>query len=114
MEALNPKCQSIKTSTQVKRYFNLIQVGTFWGLLIDGGGEGGEGAKRSPLPKLCHTNPIMMELGTVISYLQKSQKYMNHVTHSLNGAYISIFHRKSANFGISENTDIDCILVHNF
>ena len=27
---------------------------------------------------------------------------------------LAFFHRKSANFAISENTDIDCILVHNF
>ena len=26
----------------------------------------------------------------------------------------AFFHRKSANFVISRNTDIDCILVHNF
>ena len=38
---------------------------------------------------------------------------MNHVTHPLNSADI-IFHRKSVNFAISRNTDIDCILIHNF
>ena len=26
----------------------------------------------------------------------------------------ALFYQKSANFAISENTDIDCILVHNF
>ena len=45
---------------------------------------------------------------------RKSKKYMNHVTHSLNSADISFFHRKSANFAISRNTDIDCISIHNF
>ena len=29
-------------------------------------GWGGGGAKRSPLPKTCHTYPKMMKLGTVI------------------------------------------------
>ena len=37
---------------------------------------------------------------------------MNHVTHSLSSADASIFHRKSANFAISINTHIDCILIH--
>ena len=26
----------------------------------------------------------------------------------------AFFHRKSANFGISRNTDIDCFLIKNF
>ena len=39
------------------------------------------------------------------------KKYMNHVTHPLSSAVLSIFNRKSANFAISENTNIDCILV---
>ena len=48
---------------------------------------------------------------------------MNHVTHLLSSANFRTqqignqkleFHRKSANFAILENTDIDCILVHNF
>ena len=44
---------------------------------------------------------------------RRSKKYMNHVTHALSSADISIFHRKSANFAISRNTDIDCILIYN-
>ena len=32
------------------------------------GGEGAGGAKRFPLPKICHTYPTMMKLGTVIPY----------------------------------------------
>ena len=39
---------------------------------------------------------------------------MNHVTHRLSSADISFFQRKSANFAISRNADIDCILIHNF
>ena len=41
----------------------------------------------------------------VVPYLKKIQKYMNHVT---------FFHWKLANFVISRNADIDCILLHNF
>ena len=58
----------------------------FSGLFTDGGGS-----KKAPLPKICHTYPTMMKLGTVISYLKKIQKYMNHVTHHLRFADISIF-----------------------
>ena len=34
--------------------------------------------------------------------------------HPLSSADISIFHKKPAIFVISRNTDIDCILIHNF
>ena len=37
-------------------------------LLTDGGGGGG---KKAPLPKICHTYPTMMKLGTVTPYLKK-------------------------------------------
>ena len=39
---------------------------------------------------------------------------MNHVAHPLSSADISIFQRKSANFVISRNADIDCILKQIF
>ena len=39
-----------------------------------GCGEGEGGSKRPALPKICHTYPTMMKLGTVIRYLKKSQK----------------------------------------
>ena len=32
------------------------------------------GPKKPPLPKICHTHPTMMKLGTVIPYLKKFQK----------------------------------------
>ena len=32
------------------------------------------GAKRPPLPEICHTYPTMMKLGTVIPYPKKIQK----------------------------------------
>ena len=38
------------------------------------GGAGGGGAKKAPLPKIWHTYPTMMKLGTVIPYLKKIQK----------------------------------------
>ena len=48
--------------------FNTIQDGRFWGCSWMGG-RGGKG----PLPKICHTYPTMMKLGTVIPYLKKIQ-----------------------------------------
>ena len=34
----------------------------------------GEGGKKIPLTKICHTYPITMKLGTVIIYQKKIQK----------------------------------------
>ena len=48
---------------------NPIQDGHFWGW------SRMEGGKRPlPLPKICHTYPTVMKLGTVIPYLKKIQK----------------------------------------
>ena len=68
---------------------------------------GREGQKVAPLPKICHTYLSMMKLGTVIPYLKKIKKNVVPLTSA-------IFHRKSANFAISRNTCIDCILMENF
>ena len=50
------------------------------------------GSEKAPLPKICHTCPTMMKLGTVIPYLQKTLKrYKPRDTHSLSSADIIIF-----------------------
>ena len=49
-------------------FFNPIQDGHFRGCSRTAG------AKKAPLPKICHTYPTMMKLGTVIPYLKKIQK----------------------------------------
>ena len=41
---------------------------------IFGAAHGWWGDKKAPLPKICHTYPTMMKLGTVIPYLKKIQK----------------------------------------
>ena len=51
-----------------------------------------------PLPKICHTYPTMMKLGTVIPYLKKKKKYTNHVTHPQTSADISIFSMEISKF----------------
>ena len=80
----------------------------FSGLLTDRGG----GGKKTLLPKICHTYPTTMKLGTVIPYLKKIQKkYESHDTPlELTSA---IFNRESANFVTSRNRCIDCILIQN-
>ena len=55
-----------------------------------GGGE----AWKDPSPKIGHIYPNMIKLGTIIPNLKKIQKLVIFV--------------------VSRNTDMDCILVHNF
>ena len=76
------------------------------------GAPHGWGGKKVPLPKTCHTYPTMMKLGTVIPYPKKIQKIYESRDTTLR--FSAFFHRKSANSAISRNTDIDCILIHNF
>ena len=45
-----------------------IQNGLFEGCSQIGG------AKRPPLPKICHTCPAMMKLGTIMLYIERIQK----------------------------------------
>ena len=53
----------------------LIGCLTLFRMGFFGAAHGWEGeARRPPLPKICHTYPIMMKLGTVIPYLKKIQK----------------------------------------
>ena len=60
------------------RIINLIQDWHFRGLLTDGRG----GAKKARLPKICHTCPTMMKLGTIKPYLKKIPKiYESRDTH---------------------------------
>ena len=51
--------------------FNPIQDELFRGCSLIWWGGGG---KKAPLPKICHTYPAMMKLGTVIPYPKKIQK----------------------------------------
>ena len=50
---------------------NPVEDGLFWGCSrIGGEGRG----KKASLPKICHTYPTMMKLGTVIPYPKKILK----------------------------------------
>ena len=72
--------------------FNPIQDWAFWGC------SRMWGAKRSPLPKICHTCPTMMKRDKFVPYLKKIQKYIRHVTHIASSADISIFSPEISNF----------------
>ena len=54
-------------------FINQIRNWLFWGSSRIGGGGGG-GKKPSPIPKICHSYPTLMKLGTVITYPKKIQK----------------------------------------
>ena len=43
--------------------------------------RGGSGAKRPLLPKICHTYPTIMKLGTVIPYLKIGTRYDFEILH---------------------------------
>ena len=79
----------------------LFRMGIFGA--AHGCGVGGGEVERFSLPKICHRYLTMMKIGAVIPYLKKIQQIYKPR---------DIF--TGANFVISRNTDIDCILIHNF
>ena len=62
------KSDILRKDAKPASLLNPIQDGLFRGC------SGMEWAKRPPIPKICHTYPTMMKLGTVIPYLKKIQK----------------------------------------
>ena len=67
-----PKVSSNHTCLSVislNSALNPIQDGHFWGC-----SRMGWRGKKAPLPKICHTYPTIMKLGTVIPYSEKIQK----------------------------------------
>ena len=89
----------------LKKFLTLFRMGIF-----GAAHRWWERSQKGPsLPKISHTYSTMMKLGTDIPYLKKIQKiYESRHTPWL--LLISaFFHRKSANFVISRNTDIDYI-----
>ena len=53
-----------------------------------------EGTIKKPLSKICHKYLTVMKLDTIIPYLKKTQKDINHVIEPLSSADISIFSSK--------------------
>ena len=64
IHSLERECKHLDSAN-----FNPIHDGHFRGCSMMGGGK-----KAPPLPKICHTYPTMMKLGTVIPYPKKIQK----------------------------------------
>ena len=77
---------------------------------------GGRGAKRFPLPKICHKYSAMMKLGIVLPYLMKIQKMYKSRDTPLDSCWHQSFFTVNQHIFLarSRNTDIDCISVHNF
>ena len=73
--------------------FNNINL-TYSGWAFSGQLTDGVGAKRLPIPKICHTYSTIMKLGTVIPYIKKA----NHVAQLLSSADISIFSPEISKF----------------
>ena len=66
-------------------------MGLFGAAYGCGKGEG----QKGPLPKIGHTNPTMIKLGTIIPYLEKIQKTYKV---SLSSADISLFSPEFSKF----------------
>ena len=86
----------------LRMYF--FKFTTIFGAVQDGGV-----GKKSPFLKSVTHILQWWKMAVIISE-RRSKKYVNHMTHF----FEFFFHRKSANFAMPKNTDIDCILIHNF
>ena len=91
----------------VELVLNPIQDGLFRGCSRMGG-------KKVPHPKICHTscNNETWHNYTLPKEDPKNIWITGHIPWVLLTS--ALFYWKSANFGISRNTDVDCILIHNF
>ena len=99
---------SQRTDTFIYWYHNPIQDGPFQGCTRMQMGVGGD----PPPSNLSH---ISYSNETWYSYRRRSKKCMNQLTHPLSSADISIFSLEIGKLCyISENTDINCILVNDF
>ena len=96
-------CEVFKNSSFIEHLWWLLlerakNCGTLWI----------RGVKKVPLPKICHTYPAMMKLGTVTPYLRKIQ----NIYKSSDTPY-ELCWQQHLLFGnqqlLSRNTDINCI-----
>ena len=95
---------------QYKTTLNPIQDGLFWGCSwMEGGGQKGPPSLKSVTHMLQWSNLAQLYLTQ-----SRSKKYMNRPTHPLSSADICIFSLEISKFCYTRNTDIDCILIHNF
>ena len=67
------------------------------------GAAHGWGEQKGPLPKIYHTYPKMMKLGTVIPYLKRTQKIRDSHDTPLSCGDISILSSEIINFCYIKN-----------
>ena len=67
------------------------------GQLTDGGD------KKATLPKICHTHPSIIKLGSYTLQKEDTKKYMNHVIHPFSSSDISIFSPEISKFCYFKN-----------
>ena len=79
----------------------------FSGLLMDGGQKG-----LPSLKSVTHINEENWHTYTLTKEGPKNTLITWHISYVVLTSVL--FHRRSANFAISRNTDIDCILILNF
>ena len=105
---------TLKFPLTVCKNWGLNPIQDFSELLTDGGRGGGWSrvCKKVPLPKICHTYPIMMKLDTVIPYLKKIQKIYESCDTLIK--HPSAFFHRNQQILLYQETDIDCVLIHNF
>ena len=88
---------------------NPIQNGRFWGCWWMGWG-----AKKAPLPKICHTYPTVMKPRTVLPYVKNIQKIYEPRDTPCHFCWHQHFFTGNQQIVFSRNRDINCILVHRF
>ena len=62
--------------------------------------------QKAPLPKICHTYPTMMKLGTVIPYLRKIQKMYKSRDTSLEFCWHQHFFTKNQQFLVYQEIQV--------
>ena len=92
-EKLCKKLKKVICHELAEWFLTLFRMGIF-------GAAHGWGPERPlpPLPKICHTYPSMVKLGTVIPYLKKIQKIYKSCDISLSSTDISIFSTEISKF----------------
>ena len=71
----------------------------------------GWGTKKAPPPKICHTYPTMIKLGTVMPYLKKIQKTYKSRDKPLDFFWHQHFFTGNQQLLLHQETHIDCILI---
>ena len=77
--------------------------------------NGSEGWQKARLPKICHTYPTMMKLGSVTPYLKMVRKIYKSRDLPLGFCWHQHFFTENQQLLLhQEITVIHCILIHNF